>query len=123
MESEEMRELGVSDIGTVVTSSHMQWLHVPIVDGAIPDSRFDNAWSRVAPIVLQELRNGHKVVVNCRGGLGRTGMVACFLLVEMGVSSEQALKIVRAARPGTVETLEQGISYPTIRADFRFVWD
>jgi len=63
MEPEEMGALGVTDIGTVVTSAGMQWLHVPIVDGAIADSRFDDAWSRVTPIVLQELRNSHDINV------------------------------------------------------------
>ena len=50
---------------------------------------------------------GESVVVHCRGGLGRTGLVAARLLVELGESPVSALVRVRAARPGAVETVEQ----------------
>ena len=104
MELSEKRKFGVTDLGVAATKSNLKWLHIPIADGAVPDNRFDDAWWRVAPTVLQYLRNGCKIVVHCRGGLGRTGLVVCLLLVEMDESPEQALKLVRAARPGTVET-------------------
>ena len=50
---------------------------------------------------------GESVVVHCRGGLGRTGLIAVRLLVELGESPVSALVRVRAARPGAVETVEQ----------------
>jgi len=51
--------------------------------------------------------DGQSIVVHCRGGLGRTGMVAARLLVELGEKPVTALQRVRAARPGAVETVEQ----------------
>ena len=54
------------------------------------------------------LRDGKQVVVHCRGGIGRAGTVASRLLVELDVASpEEALRRVRMARPGAVETWEQ----------------
>ncbi|MCD6051116.1 MAG: phosphatase, partial [Verrucomicrobia bacterium] len=56
---------------------------------------------------ISVLRAGGKVLVHCRGGLGRAGTVACMLLMELGASRSEALRKVRAARPGAVETPTQ----------------
>ena len=54
------------------------------------------------------LRGGGRVVVHCRGGIGRAGTVASRLLVELGLCApEEALARVRTARPACVETWEQ----------------
>lgn len=53
------------------------------------------------------LRNGFNVVVHCKGGLGRAGTIAARLLVELGADPEGAIRRVREARPGAIETLEQ----------------
>jgi hypothetical protein len=44
---------------------------------------------------------------HCKGGLGRAGMMAARLLVELGVAPEQAIRDVRCARPGAIETPAQ----------------
>jgi protein-tyrosine phosphatase len=54
-----------------------------------------------------ELSSGGLIVVHCRGGLGRTGTVAARLLMERGVMVEGAIRRVRAARLGAIETTEQ----------------
>jgi protein-tyrosine phosphatase len=53
------------------------------------------------------LRSGGNVLVHCRGGLGRAGMIAARLLVEEGVPPETAMTAVRAARPRAIETPAQ----------------
>lgn len=45
--------------------------------------------------------------MHCRGGLGRTGTIAARLAIEFGVPPDAALRAVRKARPGTVETPAQ----------------
>lgn len=47
------------------------------------------------------------MLVHCRGGLGRAGTVAAALLIELGETPREALRKVRAARPGAVETRGQ----------------
>jgi ADP-ribosyl-[dinitrogen reductase] hydrolase len=53
------------------------------------------------------MQDGNRIVVHCRGGLGRTGVIAARLLIELGEAPDKALQRVRAARPGAVETPEQ----------------
>lgn len=50
-----------------------------------------------------------KVAVHCHAGLGRTGLaIACFLLASgQAASAPRAVEMVRAARPGSLQTQAQ----------------
>ncbi len=48
---------------------------------------------------------GLGVLVHCRGGLGRSGMIVARLLAERGETAP--IDRVRRARPGAVETEDQ----------------
>ena len=85
----------------------MQWFHLPIRDVCVPCGDFESEWIIVGEALRAILRSGFDIVVHCKGGLGRAGMVAARLLVEPGQSPEDAIAAVRAARPGAVETPAQ----------------
>ena len=103
-EADEMATLGVSHIGEEVAAAGMQWLHMPITDMKAPDDRFDAAWTTHGPQVLQQLQDGKRVLVHCRGGMGRAGTVAAFILTRLQVPAEFAIQQVRAVRRGAIET-------------------
>ncbi|MEA3410192.1 MAG: cyclin-dependent kinase inhibitor 3 family protein [Pseudomonadota bacterium] len=107
MEVHELTQLGVPELGGRVEASGMRWLHLPIRDVSIPGPSFETAWETAGEDLRSRLWNGQRIVVHCRGGLGRTGLVAARLLIELGEAPDQALARVRAARPGAVETCEQ----------------
>jgi protein-tyrosine phosphatase len=48
------------------------------------------------------LDQGKKVVVHCRQGVGRSGLVAAGLLMTSGMSAEKAIETVSAARTVTI---------------------
>lgn len=85
------------------------WLHLPIVDGDIPDQHFEKKWELQGPGLHKLLRGGGRILVHCLGGLGRTGTIAARLLVETGVMPETAINRIREARPGAIETRNQEI--------------
>jgi ADP-ribosyl-[dinitrogen reductase] hydrolase len=107
IEDHEIADLGVSRLGAEVTARGMKWFHLPIVDISTPDDRFKTRWMDARNRVLDSLRIGDRIVVHCKGGLGRAGMVSALIMVELGVSPASAVSIVRAARPGAIETRAQ----------------
>lgn len=107
IEDHEFDLLRVRDIGREVERRHMQWLHLPIRDVSVPDEAFEAAWEVYGEGIRARLRDGFDIVIHCRGGLGRAGMVAARLLTELGVKPWSAITRVRRARPGAIETPEQ----------------
>lgn len=107
VEQRELEQLGVPDLGRCVEEAGLQWHHLPIRDVSIPDRAFEGRWDAAGAQIRERLAEGQRVVVHCRGGLGRTGTITARLLIEFGVTPREALAQVRAARPGAVETLEQ----------------
>ena len=52
---------------------------------------------------------GGRVLVHCKGGLGRAGTVSARLLVEGDRAPGDAIQAVRAVRPGAIETRPQEV--------------
>lgn len=107
IETHEITALQVEGLGRAVERAHMDWLHAPIPDVSTPDAAFEAAWVEVGEGLRDRLRAGFDIVVHCKGGLGRAGMIAARLLVELGIEPDEAIGRVRAARPGAIETAAQ----------------
>ena len=85
----------------------VEWHHLPIVDGDVPQEDFEDRWIYSGVRLRRLLRAGARVAVHCRGGLGRTGTIAARLLIELGESPAAAVRRVRAARTGAIENAAQ----------------
>jgi protein-tyrosine phosphatase len=107
IEDFELNALKVAGRGEKVRRRGMRWLHMPIVDVSVPSQSFEKQWCEELPQLLSTLNGGGKTLVHCKGGLGRAGMVAAFLLIESGEHREVAIRKVRHARPGAIETPAQ----------------
>jgi Predicted protein-tyrosine phosphatase len=103
----ELKLLKVPTLGEEVQSRGMEWRHLPIADYSIPSDEFERQWAQEGPEIRELLRKGENVVVHCKGGLGRAGMMAARLLAELGMEPEDAIKTVRKARRGAIETPSQ----------------
>jgi len=103
----ELVDLSVSGLGEKVIAAGMDWLHLPIIDVSVPTAEWDRRWAEVRPGLNAALAGGGKVLVHCKGGLGRAGTVAARLLVERGIAPTEAIASVRQVRPGALETREQ----------------
>jgi ADP-ribosyl-[dinitrogen reductase] hydrolase len=107
IEDHEFSMLGVPVLGERVVARGIEWIHLPITDLEAPDTRFEQGWKASRSRVLGQLEDGGRVLVHCRGGLGRAGTVAACMLIESGLSADEAVYRVRRARPGAIETTRQ----------------
>ena len=89
--------------GTVpaVEAAGIRVVRHPIPDRGVPAD--PAAFRATLDDVSARVRAGERVVVACRGGLGRTGTAVAALLVDGGAAPDEAIARVRAARPGTIE--------------------
>lgn len=104
VEPHELDSLGIASLGAEVRRRHMQWHHWPIQDYDVPDAAFEAAWPARSAILRLLLACGGRVLVHCKGGLGRAGTVSARLLVEGGMAAGDAVRAVRTVRPGAIET-------------------
>jgi len=84
----------------------MKFISLPIPDRQVPNS--ESEVSAALDRIDADLAVGKNIVVHCRQGVGRTGLVAACLLIAKGLSPEAAVKILSAARGAPIpETVEQ----------------
>lgn len=105
--TEEMRRLGAGPLAELLAAQGIAWRHLPIADFTAPGAAGRPEWAALSAELQGALDAGHGVLLHCRAGLGRSGMVAMRLLVERGEEPMAALARIRSVRPGAVETEAQ----------------
>lgn len=106
-QGDEMAKPGAARLGSDLQALGCRWLHFPIPDFGVPSQHLMTSWPAISSDLRDTLSGGGRVLVHCRGGCGRSGMVALRLMVEAGESPDKALKRLRSVRPCAVETAAQ----------------
>jgi ADP-ribosyl-[dinitrogen reductase] hydrolase len=104
VERHELLALHVPLLGEAVIAAGLRWLHLPIRDMMAPDAHFEALWRGAGHELHRWLSAGESIHLHCRGGRGRAGTIAARLLIERGWAIEDAIRLVRAQRPGAIET-------------------
>ena len=86
----------------VVSRLGFEYLHSHI-SGAPSIEQLDH----IIQFVERENAHSKPVLVHCGEGKGRTGTVLAAYLVYHGLSADEAIRVVREKRPGSIENLEQ----------------
>lgn len=103
---EEEADLDLTSEASTATAHGIAFWSFPIVDRQVPDSQ--TSLAQTLRKLDTELWAGRSVVLHCRQGVGRAGMVAACLLVMNGAEPESAVRRLSAARGVQVpETAEQ----------------
>jgi len=115
LEDREISVMDCQDIGKVVESRGMQWIHFPMRDKWLPDDTFAFLTHVVQP-VAQLIREGKRVLIHCNGGKGRTGLVvSSVLMTSLALGNErcrtlsEAVKRMRTCRPGMLKNPLQNL--------------
>jgi hypothetical protein len=112
---------GVDVLVSLIADSEIALLHleeyeveanrrgIAVLRSPIPDTHAPTPAQAdvIVEAVLAHARAGRRVVVHCRGGLGRAGTIGACVLVRLGREATVAIAETRAARPGAIETREQ----------------
>lgn len=94
-------------LSDVFGSAGIRCLRAPIADFDAPDAMFEAEWPATLGHALAVLNEGGRVVAHCRGGKGRSGMIAAALLIAGGMAPADAIAEVRRSRPAAIETARQ----------------
>lgn len=93
VEAHELVKWAIAGLPSAAAERGIELLHFPIPDVTVPSLH-------AARSVVRELiaRREAPILIHCIGGLGRTGVIAGCLLRALGVSPDQALRRLVAAR-------------------------
>jgi protein-tyrosine phosphatase len=105
VEDHELADLKIGRLREEASQAGIMVVRFPIPDVSVPASM--EATQFLVASIVNELSVGRVVVIHCKGGLGRTGLVAACVLVRLGAPAAGAVAAVRSVREGTIETLRQ----------------
>jgi protein-tyrosine phosphatase len=104
--SQEEKDLDLVEEGRIARSQGMLFESFPIPDRQVPSS--ESKLASTLEKASDTLAGGTNLVIHCRQGVGRSGLVAACLLATKGFSPGAAIDIVSAARGVAIpETAEQ----------------
>lgn len=104
---DELRDLGIANLADAVEVHGIEPLRLPIRDGGVPSAQQEDVAMALVRALVRRLQDGRTVVVHCRAGQGRSGMVAAIVLAALGRAPADAIADVRRAQPRAVETVGQ----------------
>ena len=109
LEDSEVREVGLTDEGDLTRQAATSFERFPIPDRGVPTSvaATRRLWSNLAG----KFRGGRAVGIHCRASIGRAGMIATGILVELGVPLEDAWMQTSTARARVVPDTDEQRSW------------
>ncbi|MHA3053472.1 phosphatase domain-containing putative toxin [Acinetobacter sp. ANC 4640] len=99
MPDSELAENNVSNIAELCEQHGLAWFHLPVADDCAPQADFESKWENQKPEILHRLKDGERIAIHCKGGSGRTGLIAAVLLTSLGLPLAEATTQIQALRP------------------------
>jgi protein-tyrosine phosphatase len=96
MEDWELAELDLSRESETCRAQGLSFIHFPIRDRGMPESAASVCM--LAQTIAQHRASDRNVLIHCRAGIGRTGLVAACCLVADGVAAGEAFARIAEAR-------------------------
>ena len=103
MEPWEMRDNGIEHLPAAASEAGVDCHLFPLVDLNPPTPQEYPAWDALVERMWRAVCQGDTVVAHCRGGRGRSGTFAASVLMRFGWSADEAVALLRVARPSAVD--------------------
>ena len=81
----------------------LEWFHLPVEDDEAPGEPFAAAWKAHRERLKELVVTGKTIAIHCKGGSGRTGLVAARPMIECGIPVQEAVSQVQALRPRAIQ--------------------
>ncbi len=108
LEKEEEYELGLTKEKEICLSSGIDFISYPVADRSIPKNK--DSYKDLISVISERLKQGERVIIHCRMGIGRTGMTAAAILLKNGFDPNQVfdylIKIRTLNMPDTKEQVD-----------------
>lgn len=112
LEPAEALEVGLQEEAKLCLTNGIAFQHFPIPDRGLPNTVQARA---LVEQLKAEIHLGKQVVIHCRAGIGRTGIIAGAILKAVGYDTQSAIQLISEARgiqiPDTIEQKQWLIDY------------
>lgn len=98
--NDELERLQAQTIPEHCQAKSMRWFHLPAPDDASPKPEFHQAWLQYRVEIMSILVRGGTVAIHCKGGSGRTGMIAALVMNEL--REPHVTERIQALRPNAL---------------------
>ncbi len=103
MPAEELARNEATQLPQLCSERDLEWFHLPVADEQVPLADFDRAWEGAGARIHELLDAGKRVAIHCKGGSGRTGLIAARILIDREVPRATAIACVQALRPKAIQ--------------------
>ena len=103
MPAEELARNEATQLAQLCAERGLEWFHLPVADEQVPLADFDQAWEQTADRINELLDAGKRIAIHCKGGSGRTGLIAARILIDRDVPRAAAVASVQALRPKAIQ--------------------
>jgi protein-tyrosine phosphatase len=103
MPTAELEANGASALPARCTELGLAWFQLPVADEQVPLDDFDAAWEASRQQIRALLDDGRSIAIHCKGGSGRTGLIAARILIDQGIPRTAAVALVQALRPKAIQ--------------------
>jgi len=89
----------IFDIGVPTIPNQMLYIYFPFNDDHLPDLEKLHAVARLGASLVAA---GHKVLCHCLMGFNRSALLAGLILVYLGMTGEEVVKLLQSKRAGAL---------------------
>lgn len=104
VERDELDPVGFEQLERIAADLGLAISYHPIVDYSVPSEALTQDWAAGRADRQALLQSGGTLAFSCQYGAGRSGLMACWSLMEAGLRADEAMALVRGHFPEAVES-------------------